>query len=92
MAEKKKKAKPFKTATGAQQFMRNFDLKNITKSTKSEINKMKNIFKKEYRNLINEYEKTGTLTSKRNKFFQVKIKLGNILNPPFGGFFISNTF
>ena len=54
MAEKKKKAKPFKTAAGAQQFMRNFDLKNITKSTKSEINKMKNIFKKEYRKLGND--------------------------------------
>ena len=54
MAEKKKKAKPFKTAAGAQQFMRNFDLKNITKSTKSEIDKMKNIFKKEYRKLGND--------------------------------------
>ena len=54
MAEKKKKLKPFKTAAGAQQFMRNFDPKNITKSTRSEINKMKEIFKKEYEKLGND--------------------------------------
>ena len=54
MAEKKKKAKPFKTAAGAQQFMRNFDPKNITKSTRSEINKMKEIFKKEHKKLGND--------------------------------------
>ena len=40
MAEKKKKAKPFKTAAGAQQFMRNFDLENIAVSTQAEIDRI----------------------------------------------------
>ena len=47
----KKKAKPFKTAAGAQQFMRNFDLNDIVDSTYSEINKMKEIFEKESKKL-----------------------------------------
>ena len=51
MAEKKKKAKPFKTAAGAQQLMRNFDLNDIVDSTYSEIDKMNDIFKKEHEKL-----------------------------------------
>ena len=47
----KKKAKPFKTAAGAQQLMRNFDLNDIVGSTYSEINKMKEIFEKESKKL-----------------------------------------
>ena len=54
MAEKKKKAKPFKTAAGAQQFMRNFDLENIAVSTQAEIDKMENIFEKEHKKLGND--------------------------------------
>ena len=47
MAEKKKKLKPFKTAAGAVQFMRNFDLDNMVDSTYEEIDKMISIFRKE---------------------------------------------
>tara|TARA_A100001515_G_scaffold131654_1_gene119567 strand:- start:371 stop:832 length:462 start_codon:yes stop_codon:yes gene_type:complete len=54
MAEKKKKIKPFKTAAGAQQFVRNFDLKNISVSTQAEIDKMENIFEKEHKKLGND--------------------------------------
>ena len=44
-------------------------IREMTNTETSYITKVVNIFKKEYRSLINEYEKTGTLTSKRNKFF-----------------------
>ena len=47
MAEKKKKLKPFKTATGAVQFMRNFDPDNMVESSRKEIDKMISIFEKE---------------------------------------------
>lgn len=47
MAEKKKKLKPFKTAAGAVQFMRNFDPDNMVDSTFEEVDKMISIFRKE---------------------------------------------
>lgn len=47
MAEKKKKLKPFKTAAGAVQFMRNFDPDNMVKSSYEEMDKMIAIFEKE---------------------------------------------
>jgi len=47
MAEKKKKLKPFKTAAGAVQFMRNFDPDNMLKSSYKEMDKMIAIFEKE---------------------------------------------
>tara|TARA_B100001939_G_scaffold263970_1_gene231162 strand:+ start:1381 stop:1827 length:447 start_codon:yes stop_codon:yes gene_type:complete len=47
MAEKKKKLKPFKTAAGAVQFMRNFDSDDMVESTYKEIDKMISIFRKE---------------------------------------------
>ena len=47
MAEKKKKLKPFKTAAGAVQFMRNFDPDNMVDSTYEEVDKMISIFRKE---------------------------------------------
>ena len=51
MAEKKKKLKPFKTAAGAVQFMRNFDPDNMVDSTYEEIDKMISIFRKEHEKL-----------------------------------------
>ena len=51
MAEKKKKIKPFKTAAGAVQFMRNFDPDNMVESTYKEIDKMISIFRKEHEKL-----------------------------------------
>ncbi len=51
MAEKKKKLKPFKTAAGAVQFMRNFDPDNMVDSTYEEIDKMISIFEKEHEKL-----------------------------------------
>tara|TARA_R100001460_G_C3422830_1_gene161141 strand:- start:42 stop:476 length:435 start_codon:yes stop_codon:yes gene_type:complete len=51
MAEKKKKLKPFKTAAGAVQFMRNFDSNDLVDSTYKEIDKMMAIFKKEHEKL-----------------------------------------
>jgi len=51
MAEKKKKLKPFKTAAGAVQFMRNFDLDNMVDSSREEIDKMMTIFEKEHEKL-----------------------------------------
>jgi len=51
MAEKKKKQKPFKTAAGAVQFMRNFDPDNMVDSTYKEIDKMIAIFRKEHEKL-----------------------------------------
>jgi non-homologous end joining protein Ku len=51
MAEKKKKLKPFKTAAGAVQFMRNFDLDNMVDSSREEIDKMMDIFEREHKKL-----------------------------------------
>ena len=51
MAEKKKKLKPFKTAAGAVQFMRNFDPDNMVKSSRKEIDKMMDIFEREHEKL-----------------------------------------
>jgi hypothetical protein len=51
MAEKKKKLKPFKTAAGAVQFMRNFDPDNMVESSRKEIDKMMDIFQKEHEKL-----------------------------------------
>ena len=51
MAEKKKKIKPFKTAAGAVQFMRNFDSSDMVDSTYKEIDKMITIFRKEHEKL-----------------------------------------
>ena len=44
-------------------------IREMTNTETSYITKVVNIFKKEYRSLINQYEKTGTITSKKNKFF-----------------------
>ena len=54
MAEKKKKLKPFKTAAGAVQFMRNFDPDNMVASSRKEIDKMIDIFQKENEKLVPE--------------------------------------
>tara|TARA_R100001509_G_C4796921_1_gene191722 strand:- start:168 stop:626 length:459 start_codon:yes stop_codon:yes gene_type:complete len=50
-AQTKKKIKPFKTAAGAVQFMRNFDPDNVVDSTYKEIDKMIAIFRKEHEKL-----------------------------------------
>ena len=47
MSENKKKIKPFKTAAGAVQFMRNFDPDNMVESSYEEMDKMIAIFEKE---------------------------------------------
>ena len=44
-------------------------IREMTNTETSYITKVVNIFKREYRSLINQYEKTGTLDSKKNKFF-----------------------
>ena len=73
MAEKKKELKPFKTAAGAVQFMRNFDLDNMVESSREEIDKMISIFEKEN-------EKLGPEKFKEKyagqSLSQVKEKLG----------------
>ena len=47
MSENKEKIKPFKTAAGAVQFMRNFDPDNMVQSSYEEMDKMIAIFEKE---------------------------------------------
>ena len=44
-------------------------IREMTNTETSYITKVVNIFKREYQGLINQYEKTGTITSKKNKFF-----------------------
>ena len=44
-------------------------IREMTNVETSYITKVVNIFKREYKSLINQYEKTGTITSKKNKFF-----------------------
>ena len=44
-------------------------IREMTNTETSYITKVVNVFKREYQGLINQYEKTGTITSKKNKFF-----------------------
>ena len=44
-------------------------IREITNTETSYITKVVNVFKREYKGLIAQYEKTGTITSKKNKFF-----------------------
>jgi len=44
-------------------------IREMTNTETSYITKVVNIFKREYQGLINQYEKTGEITSKKNKFF-----------------------